>query len=84
MKDGQCEHSDSGVGGDLRSAITDPCTRLSLLWRGLQGVAGGSVLNPRVMGGGGLIIYDQHYFIGAPPQDFPRHRMTPVCVGNNS
>ena len=40
--------------GDLWSAITDLRTRLSSLWRGLQGAAGGSVSNPRVMGGGGL------------------------------
>ena len=32
---------------DLWSAITDLRTHLSSLWRGLQGVAGGSVSNPR-------------------------------------
>jgi len=57
--------------GDLWSAITDLRTRLSSLWRGLQGVAGGSVSNPHVMGGGGLFIFDgeQHHFntISRPP-----------------
>jgi len=34
-------------GGDLWSAVTYLRTRISSLWRGLQGAAGGSVSNPR-------------------------------------
>jgi len=41
--------------GDLWSAVIDLRTRLSSLWRGLQGVAGGSVSNPHVMGCGGFL-----------------------------
>ena len=53
-------------GSDLRSAITARCTRLSSLWRGLQGVAGGSVSNQRVMAVAVCSIFyvDQHHPIG--------------------